>query len=804
MAKTSLMKYILLSFILCTYRFSYAQTTDQTVNSDQYDQVRSLVSFYEYMLNNIGSPKTSTRDKDVMIKQSYKKIFLDDQVQVEDDLILDRQVITNKDIASYLKDVDFFFEEIEFKFNQIEIEKTAKSDGSFFFLVSFENSVNGITIENKEHTSTKKRFMEVNLDENTNDLKIVSVYSTKVSIEKELAAWWSGLSYGWTSIFKAHLGFDKISNPILLKIADMDSLNIANNQTIIDIEPLSVLKRLKIVDLSYTRITDISPLRYSRKLDRLNISNTPISDISALQYFDKLTTFDLSRTEVVDITPISHLQQLSNLNLSYTKVGNFKTINTLDVLTVLNLSNTSFRNVNDLSDCNLLNDLDLSNTQVNNLVGCKNLKSLKKLNVSNLGLSSLQGLQQHAALESLLINQTSIVSLDDLMDIPTLKKVHADFTKIPEHVASDFMKQKVGTVVITNSQETMNWWNNLSENWKLALLPVLKNPSPYEEDIIKLLNIDSLSLDDKYLNNGTPLKKFKSLKYLDVSKNLLTNTEFVESMKELEYLNIADSPIKSITGLENNLQLQSLILNNTNIEDLTPIRGLSKLQLLEVEQTLITDLEVKSCLSQNPNTVIIYQTATLKEWWSGLSTNWKTAFEIESFSSYEVHRLIESRDVSVSGSNITSLEPLDAFINLERVFLDRVGINNIQMLTKHSKLRSLSFTNSPLQSLEGILQFSQLESLDISNTAVDDLKTISKLSTLKHLNCSGTGVKNLKPLTRIYGLENLNISNTGIWRLDWLYPMYDFKKLICNNTKLNKQKVDDFKVRFPDCVVTYY
>src|SRR5665811_1621423 len=84
-------------------------------------KVEDQIRFLEFILNTIGSKETSTRDKEVIITDSYEKIFNNGQVQIEDDLLLNRQVITNKDVTAYLKDVDFFFQDAAFEFKIREI-----------------------------------------------------------------------------------------------------------------------------------------------------------------------------------------------------------------------------------------------------------------------------------------------------------------------------------------------------------------------------------------------------------------------------------------------------------------------------------------------------------------------------------------------------------------------------------------------------------------------------------------------------------------------------------------------------------
>ena len=80
------------------------------------EDARSLVDFTEYMLNVLGDPKASASEKDEIIRFSYRKAFRDSEVQVEDDLVIGRNNVTQKDIQAYLKDVTFFYKQVEFKF----------------------------------------------------------------------------------------------------------------------------------------------------------------------------------------------------------------------------------------------------------------------------------------------------------------------------------------------------------------------------------------------------------------------------------------------------------------------------------------------------------------------------------------------------------------------------------------------------------------------------------------------------------------------------------------------------------------
>lgn len=795
------MKYFLFLTLNLSFSLAIAQTE---VDSARYDEVRSLVSFYKYMLNTVGAEKTTVRDKEVIISESFKKAFENPEVQIEDDLVLERKVITNKDVAAYLRDVDFFFKHVQFDFQNLKVEKIASDSIDFFYLVSFESTISGITLDEENYLNSKKRFIEINLNEETNDLKIASVYSTKLNREAELQLWWESLSFGWASIFKGYVPFDSISNEVLLKIASLDSLNLSGNQFITGIEALSALKQLKVLDISHTKLDDISPLRYARSLRKLNAQNTKIVNISPLQYFKELTFLNASHTEINDISVLGRLKKLSHLDLSGTGVNDFSSLKQLTELRYINLSNTVFEDPTLLSENVSLRTVDVSRTQVDHLFVFQSLPDIGQLDLSESKIVNLRGLENHPKLEALFINQTAVEKLDPLRELPVLKKVYADLSGISQLDASNFMANNPEVVVVTNSQQITEWWISLPANWKAVLSERMGVTNPAKEDLAKLLNIDSLDVSNRKLYTSGPLKKFKRLKYLDVSYNDFTDFEFTTDMTDLEQFKAIDLPITSAQGLEKNVNLKSLMLSQTNLSDIQSLYQLHKLDLIDAEGTQLDEVEVIKYLDVNPQAVVIFQTEQLKKWWNELSSDWKNALNLPKPDAYALHGLVQQKEIAVSNQHITSLIPLAAFIDLQAVTIDRVRVLNLNELYGHQNIRKLTYTNGPLQTLEGITQLSSLEFLNISNTAIEDLKDLYYLRTLKHLNCSGTGIKNLKGLDELVHMESLDVSNTRIWRLERLYAMSKLKTFICNNTRLSQAKVDAFQELLSECKITFY
>ncbi|MEP5364756.1 MAG: leucine-rich repeat domain-containing protein [Reichenbachiella sp.] len=795
------MKYLFSFLLSLAFITSHAQVAQ---DSARYDEVRSLVNFYKYMLNTVGSGKNSTRDKEVIIAESYKKVFKDQFVQIEDDLALDRKVITNKDVSAYLRDVDFFFENIQFDFQDVSIEKVNLEDGSYYFLASFESTITGITYDGQTQNQSQKRFIELNLDEQASDLKIVSVYSTKVSREKELQLWWESLPFEWITIFNQQVAFDSISGAALKRIAAIDSLDVSDNVFIQDLEALSALKDLKYLDISNTKVTDLNPLRYARNLKTLNASNTKVTDLSVVQYFPKLKSINLAQTPIQDITEIGRLNHLDQLNLSATTVADFNPIKTLKALKLVDLSNTKFDDPTLLASCKELKKANLSRTQVDHLFVFQSLLQVEFLDLSESKIANLNGLEKHPSLQELYINQTAVKVLAPVGDNPRLKKIYADLSGVSEQVASDFMTQHPQIVVVTNSEQVMKWWIELPANWKNVFAELIGHNEPTKEDLAKLLIIDSLNVANRKLYMETPLVKFKRLKYLDVSHNDFVTLDFTKEMPELEYLIGINLPIESTDDLSSNKKLKHLNLSQTKLKNMKTLEQLHSLEHVDVEGTFVEEPQVIEHLNTNPNTVIIYQSDSLLAWWNNISPVWQTVFNLPASDAYHLHQLIEKKEIDISNKPVQSLAPLQAFINLKSVSMDQLKLTHLSELYVISSLEELSYTNGPLQTLAGIDQLAQLKSLNISNTAIEDLKDLYYLSSLENLNCSRTGIKNLKGVDKLVNMENMDISNTRIWRLDRLASMRRIKTLICNNTRLSQAKVDAFKADRPDCDITFY
>ena len=175
------------------------------------EQCGQLVQYLQGTLNFLGDPSEPQSDKDIIINQSYLKIFLDDKVQIEDDLDANRETPLNKDVQAYLKDIVFFYKTVTFNFEIIKIEQLVNQNNQVYFKVSMNRNLQGITVENDSVSNNQVRYIEINLNPSEQDLKIVSVYTTQPNKRDELKYWWEQMTDSWKNYFaKDSLVYDTI------------------------------------------------------------------------------------------------------------------------------------------------------------------------------------------------------------------------------------------------------------------------------------------------------------------------------------------------------------------------------------------------------------------------------------------------------------------------------------------------------------------------------------------------------------------------------------------------------------------
>lgn len=773
-------------------------------------KVRDMVAFLEYVLNTVGSGTTSARDKDVLITESYTKIFRDSKVQIEDDLVEKRNVITNKDVQAYLKDVDFFYDDLKFEFTIKDIQGKVNANDRLFYKVSLLRNIQGTTVEGKLINNTIPRYIEINFDPKDQDLKIVSIYTNEFDEKGALENWWKSLSFEWQSIFQKRLNFtDSVDLAAIKNMTSIESLDLSGNQYIMDIEPLAQLSNLQVLNLSNTNISDLSPIRNLTELIELDFSNTKLADITALKYSDKLTKLKFSNTPVSDISVLERMIKLQQLDISETSVMDFEVLSNLSALKNLSVEGTDIDNLSPIDSLVNLTDLNASRTLVENVSPLRGLKNLAVLDLDSTKVSYIKPLSELANLKILRANNTLISDLNALQDLPHIERIYCDQTKINRAMADAFMASRKGVLVIYDSKDLKGWWDSLPVSWQKVLRDAANTGSiPTNEDLAKITNLDSINVaDNSGVNEMDALERLQKLQSLVIRGTEISSLQPLQEHKLIRTLDISNTNVADLGVLKQFGNLTMLKADNSKIENLDAIIGLRSLKRIYADGTAINDDHAREFLARNTDCLVVYKTDTLQGWWNGLPESWKDVFGkqvkiTDNPRREDLHQLVELETVRFQDVAIDDLSAIGVFVRIKELSFSGTALTDMSPLANLKSLRVLKASNSPIRDLTPLVDLKGLQHLDISNTAVEDLRPLGVVEALSELNCSGTQVSNLSPLSNL-SLTMLDCSNTNVKKLEPLFGL-PLEILKCYNTRVSAKEVEKFKERVPGCNVIYY
>jgi len=416
---------------------------------------------------------------------------------------------------------------------------------------------------------------------------------------------------------------------------------------ITNLSPVEGLKFLEDLNCSSTAIHDLSSLSACKNLTKLNISDTQIEGLQQLSSMFNLRVLDLSNTMVNNLEPLQSLRKLTQLSFNNTWVANLKPLNGLPNLKTVYCDNTGihesstaefmqnhknalviceteglskwwntmspewkkyFRQGRQLADVPTkealaalvnIDSIDISgNQRVADLAPLTLLSNLKTLKISNTRIASLNPISNLINLQKLDFSHTSISNLDDLSKLNNLVLLFCDDTPTDSLKLIRFINGNKRCLVVYKSAELMNWWGNLSNEWRAVFrLYTRLDAPPTPVQLHSLINQDSITISGKNLISLEPLTEFSHLKYLNLSKCGFSNLPNLETFRDLSVLDISDNPVIDLKAIEDNNGLRVLNCSNTAIKNLVPLEKLSHLEELKCSGTRIKDLEPVSKLT---------------------------------------------------------------------------------------------------------------------------------------------------------------------------------------------------------------
>lgn len=782
-----------------------------TAGAPDEQKVKDIISFLQYVLNTLGDASTSSRDKDVLITESFTKIFRDGKVQVEDDLDEERKVITNKDVVAYLKDVDFFFKDAKFDFSIEDIKSSTLPNGNLFYKVALRRNLTGTTSDGDKVNNVKPRFIEINYNPDDQDLKIVSMYTNVFDEKEALTNWWNELSYEWQSVFRRKINLvDSVTLDNIKTITAIEDLDLSNNTYITSIEPLGQLISLKLLNLSGTGITDLTPIRNLTELIELDLENTKVTDLTPLRFSLKLQRLNISSTSVTDISPLEKMSSLQKLQMAKTAVYEFNIVSNFSKLQFADLTDTQITQLLPFETLVDLKELNISKTLVQNLGPLQKLKAITLLNIDSTRIRDVQPL---AALDNLTVlsaNYSQVDNLQPLLKLPRLERIYCDQTPISREKADAFTLANRNVLVIYDSKDLNTWWSSLKLDWQKMLSKAAGvNIQPSKEELARVTTLDSLNISNQSgINDLEPLRKLPRLKFLNAGNTAITDIAPLEDHRDLVRIDISGTAVNDLFITRQFSKLKELRADRSKVENVDALLNMPSLELLYVDQTSVHDIIAQEFLAKNPKCLIVYKTVHLNRWWSLLPSEWKNVFRTvmgkdTTTTRENLHRLAELETVEFKDAGVNNLDAFNEFVRLKTLKFSATAISSIPPLDNLRTLTTLHATNSPLQHIGAVGLLKNLTELDISNTPVDELKPVSVLENLKVLNAAGTQIKKIDPVENVRTLETLDCSNTRVSNLEPASGK-NLKILRCYNTKVSAREAEKFKERNPNCQVVYY
>lgn len=854
----SLKSFILPSLFLLVSLFFVmplsAQTEKESFNQNNIDeyqlQASQLVNYLEFTLNKIGSSKSTAKEKDILINESFLKIFKDSLVQIEDDLDEHRSVPTNKNVQAYLKDIDFFFDHVEIKFEIEEVTYHLADSNYLYFKFQINRNLKGILINGDSINNNKLRFIEINFDDENQDLKIASIYTTKLNEKEELQNWWNTMSSEWKNVFALDdlmndsmfvaevISFndsiftflnDSLEYQILIDtfmVFDEDTLFIQEYDTVVRafIDTMQFDSRRFYSQMrTYTNkrdlvlsdtsgVTDLGPVSKLTKLQYLDISDNLIQDLFPLRNLMNLEILNCANTQVNSLYPLRYTAKLQVLNANNTPISDLSILSNFSFLERINLNNTAINEINDLAGLENLIDLRFTNTAVTDISSLNTISNLEYLNISSTFIESINQLDNLQKLRILVMDNTLISNLNALEGLESLKVVYADKSQVSSQEANSFMHQNPDCLVIFESEELAEWWNKMPSAWKTVFRRSRDlDPRPTKEQLHELMKIKIINVQGRdQIRNLDPLKKLIYLEHLDCSNTSIFNISPLQYLVDLTYLDCSNTRIANIEAIKDLTKLEYLFLSNTNISDLRPLQRMSYLKELEINSTRVSQLQSIANLrnlrsvfadqsrisiaesrifnKKNNSTLLVFQTDKLKVWWNSFSPEWQSVLK----NSLQINNAELN---SVQYHQIAKIESLDLMGNINLV--------DLRPLRNLFYLRELKLSGTQINDLNALANLKELELIECADNPITVLTALMYLPKLRSLNISNIPIKNFEQIQFMTSLETLICPGIQVKNLKLVEKLVNLKHLEIYNTEIkNLNPLNELSLEHLKCYNT--
>ena len=195
---------------------------------------------------------------------------------------------------------------------------------------------------------------------------------------------------------------------------------------------LENIQNLKLLDLSYNKLTNIDFLESLNSLISLDLTSNEISDVKVLEKFGRLTELYLGYNKITDIQALENLTSLTELHLNSNEISNIGPLEKLKRLHFLNVSHNQITSISGFQKWTDLISLEAAFNEITNIAPSQNVTKLKSLYLESNHISDIRFLMRLTSLRNLSLRNNVVIDIRPLRDLTNLVSLDLSYNKIKE------------------------------------------------------------------------------------------------------------------------------------------------------------------------------------------------------------------------------------------------------------------------------------------------------------------------------------------------------------------------------------
>ena len=199
-----------------------------------------------------------------------------------------------------------------------------------------------------------------------------------------------------------------------------------HNRGLERIAGLDRLTNLRVLDLSFNKLTAIVGLGALRRLRELKLYNNKLTAIEGLEALAELQVLRLEGNAIASVAGLGHLKQLKVLSLAHNALTTLRGLGNLCALEKLDAAHNRLEAIDGVEGCMNVQVLQLDGNCIGAVQGLFRLGKLEELSLNRNRLRSLKGLKQAAkTLDALHISWNGLADFSTLPELRGLTELYA-------------------------------------------------------------------------------------------------------------------------------------------------------------------------------------------------------------------------------------------------------------------------------------------------------------------------------------------------------------------------------------------